>query len=56
MERLEQARPAVNVVALVPNGQLRLATVGLEMRPARPEELEAMKRLLREGLEQGAHG
>ena len=56
MERLEQARPAVNVVALVPNGQLRLATVGLDMRPARSEELEAMKRLLREGLEHGAYG
>lgn len=56
MERLERARPAVNVVALVPNGQLRLATVGLEMRPAGSEELEAMKGLLREGLEQGGFG
>ena len=31
-ERLEQARPAVNVLSLVPNGQLRLAT----RRPRRP--------------------
>ena len=56
LERLEQARPAVNVIALVPNGQLRLATVGLEMRPARSDELEEMKRLLHQGLEQGGHG
>ena len=35
-ERLEEARPAVNVASLVPNGQLRLATVGLEDRPATP--------------------
>ena len=33
-ERLEEARPAVNVLSLVPNGQLRLAVVGLEDRPA----------------------
>jgi N-acyl-D-aspartate/D-glutamate deacylase len=56
LERLEQARPAVNVITLVPNGQLRLATVGLEMRPAQPDELEEMKRLLHKGLEQGGHG
>ena len=34
-ERLEAARPAVNVLSLVPNGQLRLSTVGLADRPAR---------------------
>ena len=56
VERLESARPAVNVAALVPNGQLRLATVGLEMRPADRDELDAMKRLLHQGLEQGGFG
>ena len=35
-ETLEAARPAVNVLSLVPNGQLRLATVGLADRPADP--------------------
>ena len=29
-EELEAARPAVNVLSLVPNGQMRLSTVGLE--------------------------
>ena len=56
LDRLEEAAPAVNVLTLVPNGQLRLATVGLENRPATDGELEAMIRLLEEGLEAGAWG
>lgn len=55
-ERLEEARPAVNVLSLVPNGQLRLAVVGLEDRPATAEELREMTSLLEESLEQGAWG
>jgi N-acyl-D-amino-acid deacylase len=56
LDRLEQARPAVNVAALVPNGQLRLATVGLAQRPANVDERAAMGRLLRQAMEQGAFG
>ena len=55
-ERLEEARPAVNVLSLVPNGQLRLAVIGLEDRPATADELREMSKLLEEGLEQGAWG
>ena len=55
-EALEEAGPAVNVLSLVPNGQLRLAVVGLDDRPATPDELDEMKRLLHESLEQGAWG
>jgi N-acyl-D-aspartate/D-glutamate deacylase len=55
-ERLEAARPAVNVLSLVPNGQLRLATVGLADRPASSVELAAMETLLRESLDAGAWG
>jgi len=55
-ERLQKARPAVNVLSLVPNGQLRLATVGLAERPADADELTAMKELLRESLAEGAWG
>ena len=55
-ERLEEARPAVNVASLVPNGQLRLAVVGLEDRPATQAERAAMAALLEESLEQGAWG
>ena len=55
-ERLQAARPAVNVLSLVPNGQLRLATVGLADRPADPAEIEQMKALLHESLAEGAWG
>jgi N-acyl-D-amino-acid deacylase len=54
--RLEAARPAINVLSLVPNGQLRLATVGLQDRPAAPAELRQMVRELEEGLDAGAFG
>jgi N-acyl-D-aspartate/D-glutamate deacylase len=55
-ERLERAKPAVNVAALVPNGQLRLAVVGMDARAATPDEQGAMIRHLDEGLEAGALG
>ena len=55
-ERLEEARPAINVASLVPNGQLRLSVVGLADRPARADELARMRYLLDEALEQGAFG
>ena len=56
LERLEEAGPAVNVATLVPNGNLRLATVGLEDRPARADEVRQMAYLLEQGLEEGAFG
>jgi N-acyl-D-aspartate/D-glutamate deacylase len=55
-DRLDSARPAVNVVSLVPNGQLRLAALGLADRPAAADELEEMEKLLRESLGEGAWG
>jgi N-acyl-D-amino-acid deacylase len=55
-ETLEAARPAVNVLSLVPNGQLRLATLGLADRPATAEELREMETLLRESLDAGGWG
>ena len=56
LDRLQAGRPAVNVAALVPNGILRLAAVEHLDRPSTPEELERMKRLLAQGLEEGAIG
>lgn len=55
-EVLERARPAVNVASLVPNGQLRLATLGLAERAADARELAEMQGLLRESLDAGAWG
>ena len=53
---LEARQPAVNVLTLVPNGNLRLAVVGSLERPSSPEELAQMKRLLTQGMEEGAFG
>ena len=55
-ERLEDARPAVNMLSLVPNGQLRLATVGLSEREASSDERREMQALLHESLDHGAWG
>jgi N-acyl-D-aspartate/D-glutamate deacylase len=55
-ERLEAAAPAVNVISLVPHGQLRLSTVGAHERQATDTELGSMLTALEESLEQGAWG
>ena len=44
------------MLSLVPNGQLRLATLGLADRPADAAELAEMQVLLRESLDEGAWG
>jgi N-acyl-D-amino-acid deacylase len=56
LDRLEAARPAINVLTLVPNGQLRQATVGLAERPADAVERKQMLWHLEEALEAGAFG
>src|SRR5437868_3738558 len=56
LERLEQARPAVNVGSLVANGNLRLAVAGLVDRPSTVDERKQMKKLLEQSLEEGALG
>jgi N-acyl-D-aspartate/D-glutamate deacylase len=55
-EQVERVKPAVNVVSLVPNGMLRLAVSGLADRAPTADELAQMRRLLIDGLEQGAIG
>lgn len=47
---------AVNAAYLVPQGTLRILSVGNDDRPATVSELADMRRLLAEGLEQGALG
>ena len=46
----------MNVLSLVPNGQLRIATLGVADRPADARELAEMQELLRESLDAGAWG
>jgi N-acyl-D-amino-acid deacylase len=55
LDRLDEGI-AVNAAYLVPHGTLRMCAMGTENRPPTAEELEAMRRLLAEGLEQGAVG
>ncbi|GGW31541.1 N-acyl-D-amino-acid deacylase [Streptomyces lucensis JCM 4490] len=47
---------AVNAAYLVPQGTVRALAVGWEDRPATPSELDRMRRLVAQGLEQGAVG
>lgn len=53
---LEKAGPALNVAALVGHGKLRSWVVGRAARPAKPDELRAMCRLLEESLDAGGWG
>lgn len=55
LDRLDQG-VACNAAYLVPQGTLRMMVVGTENRPATAAELAEMKRLLGEGLGQGAVG
>ena len=56
LEALDDAQPAINVASLVPNGNLRIAVMGFDERPASPDEINQMTYYLEEGLEAGAFG
>jgi N-acyl-D-amino-acid deacylase len=56
LRRLEGARPAANVASLVGHGNLRLLSMGMENRRPTREELDEMRGLLEEALEEGALG
>jgi N-acyl-D-aspartate/D-glutamate deacylase len=45
-----------NAALLVGHGNVRELVMGMEKRAPRPEELEQMKELVKEAMEQGAHG
>jgi N-acyl-D-amino-acid deacylase len=49
-------RCAINVAALVPNGNVRMEAMGLADRRPTATELAHMRRLVREGMEHGAVG
>jgi N-acyl-D-amino-acid deacylase len=56
LDALRAMRPSVNVVHLVGHGALRIAGMGFEARPAGPDDLKAMERLLGEAMDAGAFG
>jgi N-acyl-D-amino-acid deacylase len=49
-------RVAINVAYLIPNGNIRMEVMGLDPRPASDDELTAMQKLVREGMNAGAIG
>ncbi|MDX2039892.1 MAG: D-aminoacylase [Acidobacteriota bacterium] len=55
-DRLTQTRIAINMGALVGQGSIREKVIGLVNRKATPEEIEKMKALTKEAMEQGALG
>ncbi|MEU9732320.1 D-aminoacylase [Streptomyces sp. NPDC048002] len=55
LDRLDRGT-AVNAAYLIPQGTVRALVVGWEDREATPAELDRMRRLVAEGLEQGAVG
>ena len=55
-DRLRKAGIGPNVASYVGSGQVRACVVGYEERPASPAELEEMKALVAEAMEEGAFG
>ena len=55
LDRLDQGI-AVNAAYLIPQGTVRMLAVGWEDREATPQELDRMRQLVAEGMEQGAVG
>lgn len=56
LERVEEARPAVNIATYVGLGSIRCAVTGFAPDPPSPRERATMVELAREALEQGAVG
>lgn len=55
-EAIEKAQPAVRVEGLVGNGTLRLVVMGSHSQVPTPGELQEMKDLLAQSMEEGARG
>jgi N-acyl-D-amino-acid deacylase len=56
LDRIQEAKPSVNVASLVGHGNLRLIAMGMDDRPPSTQELSHMKELLTESLKEGAIG
>jgi N-acyl-D-amino-acid deacylase len=56
LDRLEAAKPSINVATLVGHGNVRLLAVGMENRKPTKRELEEMKELVISAMKEGAYG
>jgi len=55
-QHFERARPAINLGTFVGAGGLREYVIGKDNRPATPAELEKMRQLVAQAMQQGAFG
>jgi N-acyl-D-amino-acid deacylase len=56
LARYDRARPAINLGTFVGAGSIRTYVVGKDNRPATPAELDQMRQLVAQAMEQGAFG
>ncbi len=56
IEKVEEAKPGINVIPLAGHGTIRMSVMGLEQRCCNEKELDRMKGMLKEALEDGAFG
>lgn len=56
LKLLEAHRPATNLATLVPHGNVRMAAMGLDGKPASCQQVAAMCRILECELQAGAYG
>lgn len=56
LAKVTTARPAINIGAFVGHGMVRKLVVGMDNRPATPQELGRMRELVASGMREGAFG
>ena len=56
LDAVDRRKVATNVCSYVGLGTIRLMAMGMDGRKAAPEEIEQMKRIVAEAMEQGARG
>lgn len=56
LDEVDAVRPSINLACLIGLGLIRANVVGLEDRPATPAELDGMRTLIAEAMEDGAFG
>jgi len=56
LDTVEAARPSINVSSYVGLGTIRLKVMGMNDRPAEPGEIESMKELAAQAMDEGARG
>ncbi len=55
-DRLDEARPAVNIASFTGHGNIRGSVLGFDDRPPRPDEMRQMVREVEEAMDAGAIG